>query len=317
MNSKTSISIIIPVKNGFKTLPECLNEIRRQTLYPNCEIIIIDSGSTDGSVDYLLSQKDVHLSRISPESFNHGLTRNLGVQMAKGEFVVMTVQDAVAADEKWLEKMLGHFEHPNVAGVCGQQVVPHHLDKNPHQWFRPVSKPGIRKVKFDSAEQYDALSPAEKKRACSWDDVNAMYRRSVLLEIPFQEAFFAEDALWAQDVLRQGYTLVYDTSARVYHYHYQSYDYTYRRMLTQLFYGYQIFQHRRKNNFKYLDYLKVIYRNFKYKAHPKWIWHNWRMMKAKNKAFTDSYKWLNKDSQLLEKKYKEVCQKPPQGASVK
>lgn len=315
MNRKKDISIVIPVKNGIRTLPECLEGIRKQSLVNRCEIVIIDSGSSDGSVEYLQAQKDVFLKTIPPKSFNHGLTRNVGVRMTKGELVVMTVQDAVATDEKWLEKMIRHFDDPNVAGVCGQQVVPHHKDKNPHQWFRPVNKPGIRKIQFDNAEQYDGLSPAEKKKVCSWDNVNAMYRREILLQIPFREALFSEDAMWAQDALREGYSLVYDTSARVYHYHYQSYDYTYKRTLTQLYFGYKTFGYLRDNNFKFIDYLKIVYRNYKYNASAKWIRHNIDIVRARNRAFNDFYKWIENGELILDINYNSKCKEPPQGNS--
>ncbi len=77
------------------------------------EVIVIDSGSTDGTLDLL---KNYDIARPSPESkeFNHGETRNLGMQLSKGRFVVMTVQDATPADEFWLELMHAHFDDPDI-----------------------------------------------------------------------------------------------------------------------------------------------------------------------------------------------------------
>jgi len=310
-------SVVIPVKNGIETLPECLEGIRKQSIYPSIEIIIIDSGSTDGTLVFLQSQHDVLLKEISPQSFNHGTTRNLGVLIARGKLVAMTVQDAIPVDHLWLEKMIHHFDDQNVAGVCGQQVVPHDINKNPHQWFRPVNSPTQRKIKFGSSFEYDRLSPEQKKNVCNWDNVNAMYRRDILLKIPFREAFFAEDSIWAQDAFRQGYTLVYDNSAQVYHYHYQTYEYTYKRMLTQLYFGYKIFTHKRINRFNSIEYIRIIYRNIKYRVHPKWIWHNWRIIHARNKSFKDFYYWLRKGEGALDDFYNLICKSPPQGKAKK
>lgn len=103
------------------------------------EVIIIDSGSTDGTL-VLLQKYPVKIHNLPPAEFNHGETRNLGVQLATGEFVVMTVQDATPATDNWIELMLKHFEDPEVAGVCGQQIVAHDKEKNPLQWFRPASE---------------------------------------------------------------------------------------------------------------------------------------------------------------------------------
>lgn len=316
-NTNKLISVVIPVKNGIRTLPECLEGIRKQTLYDQCEIIIIDSGSTDGTVEYLRKQKDVLLKEIPPETFNHGLTRSLGVSLAKGDFIVMTVQDATPVDGHWLEKLIRHFDDPEVAGVCGQQVVPHHSDTNPHQWFRPVNPPKVQKVKFEFQEAYDRLSPEKKREACGWDNVNAIYHRDSLLRIPFRESFFAEDAQWAQDALRAGLTLVYDTSARVYHYHYQTFEYTYKRVLTQLYFAYKLFGYRQDNDFKSSDYLKIFYRNFRYNAHPKWLWHNFRLVSAKNKAFKDFYHWLIQGDACLDQHYQLACKTPPQGKTAR
>src|ERR1700722_2461941 len=134
------ISVIIPVKNGDYWLEGVLEGLVTQTLFDRCELIVIDSGSTDKTLE-MVRRFPVRLVQIPPEQFNHGSTRNLGVNLAKGEYVVMTVQDAKAADEGWLQKLLDGFDAPDVAGVCGQQIVPHDPDKNPVEWFRPVAPP--------------------------------------------------------------------------------------------------------------------------------------------------------------------------------
>ncbi len=315
LKSRVKISIVIPVKNGASTLESCLKGIKDQTLFDQTEVITIDSASNDKSL--VIAQAmipNIKIISIPAAEFNHGLTRNLGVQHAEGKFVVMTVQDATPADNKWLEKMIRHFEDPEVAGVCGQQVVPHDKDKNPHQWFRPVNAPSVRTVQYKNKHVFESLSPEEKKKACSWDDVNAMYRKEVLKKIPFRQAFFSEDAMWAQDVLRAGYTLVYDTSSRVYHYHHQNYDFSYKRTLTQLYFGYQIFGHRRKLKFSLMDYLKIVYRNINYRAHPKWVLYNFNLIWATKKAYEDFNKWLNLGEIILKENYQNICRKPPQGS---
>ncbi|NJN27818.1 MAG: hypothetical protein HC819_18535 [Cyclobacteriaceae bacterium] len=119
--------------------------------------------------------------------------------------------------------------------------------------------------------------------------------------------------MWAQDALRAGNTLVYDTSVRVHHYHYQSFEYTYKRVLTQLYFAYQIFGLKQQLVSKKSQYLKIVYRNLKYKAHPKWIWHNFQIIHGRKKAFRDFHDWLGQGEEFLDKMYKQVCQAPPQG----
>ncbi len=225
------ISVVIPVKNERAAVRACIEGIRWQSLADSLEIIFIDSGSTDGTLE-ILAKYPVTVHRIPPSEFNHGETRNLGVRLARGQFVALTVGDARAVDDRWLERMLKHFEDPQVAGVCGQQVVPHEPDKNPLQWFRPYSQPVPKKIQFAAPDEFKQLAPAEQVALCGWDDVTAMYRRADLLAIPFQRVNFSEDGIWAKDALSQGRALVYDYSAKVYHYHHETFRFRFRRIYT-------------------------------------------------------------------------------------
>ena len=284
-NKEITISIIIPVKNGIATLKSCLEAIFKQTLVAQIEVIIIDSGSTDGTLN-LLKNYPVKLYSISPNEFNHGATRNYGVSLAKGEFVVMTVQDAVPADDCWLEKMFRHFEDPLVAGVCGQQIVPHHADKNPHQWFRPQSEGNFKKVHYPQVADFAKLSPEKQRQECGWDDVTAMYRKRKLVEIPFQPVMFGEDMIWAKEAIGKGYALIYDSTARVEHYHHHNPEYTYRRTLIVWLFTYYTFDFVREGSIKKTDYLKVVYRNFRWRLPLKWIWFNWSLYHSYEKGIT-------------------------------
>lgn len=284
---QTKISIIIPVKNGAKTIRDCLEGIFSQTLIHQTEVIIIDSGSTDGTLE-MIEKFPVRLYQIAPEHFNHGATRNYGVSLAKGEFVVLTVQDAVPVGTQWLEIMLRHFKDPQVAGVCGQQIVPHHADKNPHKWFRPQNEPGISIIQRE-------LMPADYIPR-GWDDVNAMYRKSVLLSIPFKKVEFGEDFLWAADAFNAGHKLVFDTHSRVEHYHHATPQYVYKRIVTELYFEYQHFTTITSYPIQIKELLLIIYRNFKYRAHPKWIWHNWIIHAMKNRAWKDLKNAITNDT---------------------
>lgn len=236
------ISVVIPVKNGADTLKSCLDGIFSQTLRDRLEVIVIDSGSSDGTLE-LLANYPVRVHPIPPKEFNHGDTRNLGVELSTGEFVVMTVQDATPAGDNWLEIMLSHFQDPEVAGVCGQQIVRHDRDKNPLQWFLPAGEAKPERVVFPDPSEFSKLTGREQHRYCRWDDVNAMYRRSVLKKIPFRKMMFSEDTLWARDALMQGLTLVYDYRARVYHYHHQNFRFYFKRTYIILYQNYKFYDY--------------------------------------------------------------------------
>ena len=130
MNPEVMVSVVIPVKNGDIWLNHVIPAILSQELDGGLEVILIDSGSTDNTLN-IISNYPVKLIRIEPGTFNHGTTRNMGAGLAKGKYVVMTVQDAKPVSRRWLKTLMEGFTDDNVAGVCGQQIVPHHHDKNP------------------------------------------------------------------------------------------------------------------------------------------------------------------------------------------
>ncbi|MBZ0097974.1 MAG: glycosyltransferase [Taibaiella sp.] len=92
-----SVSVVIPVKNGLGTIKRCLDGILAQTVDVK-EIVVVDSGSTDGTIALLKTYDKVELIEIAPADFNHGETRNIGVRNAIGDVVVLTVQDAWPAN---------------------------------------------------------------------------------------------------------------------------------------------------------------------------------------------------------------------------
>jgi len=311
------ISVVIPVKNGDYWLEGVLEGLVKQTLFNRSELIVIDSGSTDRTLE-ILSRFPVRLVQIAPEEFNHGSTRNLGVQLARGEYVVMTVQDAKAADEGWLQKLLDGFDAPDVAGVCGQQIVPHDPDKNPVLWFRPVSPPAVRKYQFDNPIDFNRLSPEEKRRVCVWDNVTAMYRRQILIRVPFRAVSFAEDAMWAKDALLSGYAIVYNTAARVLHYHFETPDFAIRRCFTVFYHFHQVFGLRpTPADTGLIPLLRTVRlllkaKEVKWKDRYKWLLYNYKWSKPINRSVKIFNKALGEGAEGLDKAHADICGIPPQ-----
>jgi len=316
---KALISIVIPIKNAESWLMQQRKAFSSQTLIEKTEFIYIDSGSIDKSIEIIETFSKTTFIQISPDEFNHGETRNLGVRNANGSFVVMTVQDAIPSSSKWLEHLLNGFMDESVAGVCGQQVVPHELDKNPIEWFRPVSKPGKRRIQFTDSSLYNGLSPVDKKSLCGWDDVNAMYRKEMLLKIPFKKINFGEDTHWAQDVLMQGYAIVYNTEAQVYHYHHVNYDYAFKRTIAVLYTRYTAFEFiAGKTTFK--QRCKIVASNIKvlllkstvsWKEKFKWLRYNLIMQKAGRDALKAFHTAIAKGRDEVDKLYFTYCEKAP------
>ncbi len=311
------ISIVVPVKNGEPWLEKTMNSIFAQTLINKAEVIAIDSGSTDQSIS-ILQRFPVQIISIDPHEFNHGQTRNVGVKAAKGKFVVMTVQDAEPTDENWLTQLLDGFDDANVAGVCGLQLVPHDLNKNPVEWWRPQSLPVKRKFFFENRDQFEALDPEKKREICSWDDVNAMYRKEVLLAIPFQTVSFAEDVLWAKDAILTGHSIVYNPNAKVKHYHYETADSVFRRTFTVSYHFYIFFDllpiihHHQLSNLLRMTKSLVLEKKINWPDKWRWLVYNYKLDKAISQAHRIFLKAHQLGRKELDRKHTEICGVIPQ-----
>lgn len=289
----------------------------QQTLINQTEIIIIDSGSTDKSLE-IIKRYSVKLIQIPAAEFNHGETRNIGAREAKGKFVVMTVQDAVPATNLWLQHFLDTFINENVAGVCGQQVVPHELDKNPVLWFRPVSAPKMSFVHFDKPEDFFKLTPYEQRYKGGWDNVTSAYRREMLLKFPFPKIDFGEDISWSKEMLLRGYILGLNDNARVFHYHHQLPEFVIPRSFSVFYYEYKVFKLRPTTNVSLFRSVasgaKTLVKepSVSWKDKIRWFIFNTKHILASRKAIVIFNNALNKGDSFLDSKYKEICKKTPQ-----
>src|SRR5262249_26981169 len=117
-----AVSIVLLTKNGGSRLRTVLDAIRAQRFAGSIEIVAVDSGSNDGSQELLRQRADT-VSHIDSREFNHGATRNFGVQRSRGELVVMLAQDAVPVGDGWLEALIEPLNRDSrVAGTFARQV---------------------------------------------------------------------------------------------------------------------------------------------------------------------------------------------------
>ena len=116
------LSIVIPTKNGAATLPALLDSLERQQVGLATELIVVDSGSTDGTVELVRNRVDRFIT-IPLGEFDHGLTRNQGIEASRGELVALFVQDAVPASERLLHELTAPLlSDERVAGTFARQV---------------------------------------------------------------------------------------------------------------------------------------------------------------------------------------------------
>ncbi len=101
---EVTVSVVIPTKNGGEDFRRALATIANQKGFRKVEIIVVDSGSTDKTVE-VAEQFGAKIIKILPEEFSHSYARNLGASYASGEYLLFTVQDALPPSDSWLYEL--------------------------------------------------------------------------------------------------------------------------------------------------------------------------------------------------------------------
>lgn len=205
-------SVLLLTKNEEKNVKSCLEMVYSQDGYPDPEVILVDSGSRDRTVE-IASSYPVRLIRIRADEFHHGKTRNMAASLASGDHLVFLSADAVPADRTWLRSLLRNFEDPRVGAVYGRQLPK--PDATPERKFFMQHRYGSERI-VKSGDPPDC----GKYRHYQFSDVNGAIRRDVWARTRFPEDSNAyEDFCLAIRILKLGYSIVYDPSAAVYHSH--------------------------------------------------------------------------------------------------
>ena len=219
--SPRRVSVVVPTKNGMATLPAVLDALDKQREGFALEIVAVDSGSDDGTRALLASRVD-RLIEIRAEAFDHGTARNTGIEGARGELVVLLVQDAVPASDTWLSALVAPLlADPTVAGTFARQTPRPDASALARlmlsRWVA-ASREG-RVVALTTPAALEAMTPMERLLFCAFDNVCSCIRRTVWHEHPFRRTPIAEDLQWAREVLLAGYRLAYVPEAVVVHSH--------------------------------------------------------------------------------------------------
>lgn len=214
-------SVLIPVKNGGALLGEVLDAVLAQRTPWPFEVIVVDSGSRDGSVE-CARQRGVRVESIPAAEFGHGRTRNFLASLSRGEFLVFITQDAKPAHEQWLQHLVaGCDSAPEVAGAFGPHLA--------HPGARYVTQrelaehfagfgAELSRVRMDEPERFER-EPGYRQWLHFFSSNNSCLRRSVWQQLPLPEVAFAEDQTWMLAAIKAGYAKAFVPDAAVYHSH--------------------------------------------------------------------------------------------------
>jgi rhamnosyltransferase len=181
-------SAIVRARNERSALQRALASLRGQTV--GVEIIVVDSGSTDGALAVARRHAD-RLIEIPPGSFTFGGALNTGAEAASGDVHIALSSHCELPRADWVERALSHYADPQVAGTHGCRELP---DK------RLLAAALLQDADHARRHPYWGFS----NHASSW-------RASVWEAFPFDPALPAcEDKAWAHRVLAAGWRIAVD-----------------------------------------------------------------------------------------------------------
>jgi O-antigen biosynthesis protein len=224
VQNKPLASVVIPTYNAgpdFKKVMERLGD--QQTAF-KYEILVIDSGSSDETLDIIRSC-NVGLIEIPNKEFQHGRTRNLGIRESSGHYVALITQDATPCDNSWLENLIAGFSiSPRVAGVIGRhKAYPEHgpfVARDLDEMFQRFAEFGPLYSLETGLPSFVHRSTIEWQMIMQfYSDNNSAISRDVWKLLPYPDVDWGEDQVWSWEMLKAGFSKAYMHDAAVLHSH--------------------------------------------------------------------------------------------------
>lgn len=215
--SSPLVSVIVLNWNGREFLGECLSSLQNQT-YPSREVLLVDNGSEDSSVEWVKAHHDGAI-RVIENRENLGFAKgcNIGIMASRGEYIALLNNDA-RADPHWIEELVTAAETDDRIGMCASKIYfadrPGVIENVGHLIYPDGLNRGRGRLELDHGQysrQEEVFCPS---------GAAALYRRRMLEEIGLlDEDFFAygEDADIGLRGRLAGWRCLYVPTAVVHH----------------------------------------------------------------------------------------------------
>lgn len=184
------VSVIVPIYNVEEYLEECLESIRNQT-YTNIEVILVNDGSTDGSIEICerFCQQDDRFKLVTQENQGLSAARNRGVKESIGEYIMFVDSDDVVKEN--IVEVLFFYMNSDVDIVecqitrCKDELV--------------ENKPTSIMFKGESTEAILKSIEFKEVKFCAF---TKLYRRELVEKVPFLEGYIYEDVYTGMNYLK-------------------------------------------------------------------------------------------------------------------
>ena len=207
------VSIIMRSFNEAWALKGTLPALAAQD-FKNWELIVIDSGSMDGSTELIRAAKPAHFVQITPKEYNPSRVMNQGMRLAKSEFGIFLNADATPQGTNWLRPLVNALQNSKTAACFGRQIP----------------RPDCQAV---FANDYDRCFGPHRESA-KWEHffsmVSSGLRKDVWSKRGFREDLqYAEDDEYTRWCKSQGYAIAYVPESVAMHSHNYTPEQSYKR----------------------------------------------------------------------------------------
>ena len=215
-------AVVVPTLDGGETFARLATHLAGLRERYGADVLVIDSESTDGTAERA-EEAGLRVHRIERAEFGHGRTRNLGVELTRGEVVCFLTQDVLPVSPDWPLRFADALSDPEVGGVYGRQVP---RDATTMEMFFVSMNYPDEPLRFEPRPGGHHPRPGR----VLFSNAFSALRREVAEALPFPPgATFSEDQIWAHMALDAGYSIVYRPDAEALHAHHYSLRGLFRR----------------------------------------------------------------------------------------
>ena len=212
-----TVSIIIPTYNAGEELRFLIELLKSQTGIGKVEIIIVDSGSSDGTAE-LAEKMGAVVLRIAQSEFTHSFSRNLGAKNATGEYLLFMTQDALPTGNTWIHSLMKPIIQDNVVAVsCRETPKPEcdllgRISNWIHNEYMGILQ-SDRIMQLPEQNNYESI-----RKNAQLNDVANLIRKDIFTQFWYQ-GNYAEDLDLGIRLIQAGYQLSLLSSVQVIHSH--------------------------------------------------------------------------------------------------